>query len=649
MSSSSSTRTRSGKRMTDPPSNKKRGKGLKDSTTGNNAMAEDSIDEDDEIVVTATRPGVKKQNTGANNSDNPNLGHKFRSAGKATPVFKVVDPSSKHRRHCKRFGDELRSRTPDRNNLSRQKHKLKTRLTFRISVPATEKPEEAIISIFSEFFQEIKKIDSTLAIMPWKDSDRNLDSISKENQLPTTIKTLRPYLNKFYIGKKGNQALTTYPGIFIGHDKRLPEIREELQSWLNLSNHGLFEKMLQAESVSDIGWMLYSTKEMDAGALVDEIADLIGVQVGLRWKIIDTGAKGKLPETQRIQALNVEVCSTQRWEAQRNLQSYFGKAMKNLEDYPNGIRLRFVKSKRDAINTNEKGKIERLRQRQKIFLNNITSSTTLDIVQLDYARDDESPTLRQMIMSLKTRDTGVPLFHCVDLDWRGDGYIFQYSPQVKEEAECAIHTLYPLTQHYFPEAELEDSFTSETAERCVGYKYDPVSGTVVDETVGEQLNNIDDDNLLGFTFDLSAIEDGNEEEHSDEMRPSGKNYDRYFPHDNDSVSTFGRPKDPEHTFTPIITAPTKVRKLHSTSNDSTSVTSIASTVTMEETIHSMNSQIRFLTAQGSNINQKFDAIMEKLGMTTMRQGTSTSETNGTSLTGTNKAGSENNSPSGGVP
>jgi hypothetical protein len=62
--------------------------------------------------------------------------------------------------------------------------------------------------------------------------------------------------------------------------------------------------------------------------------------------------------------------------------------MWKLEEYPNGIRLRFVKSKRDAINTKEKGKIERLKLRQKIFLNNILSSTTWDLVQLDYTRDE---------------------------------------------------------------------------------------------------------------------------------------------------------------------------------------------------------------------------------------------------------------------
>jgi hypothetical protein len=81
-----------------------------------------------------------------------------------------------------------------------------------------------------------------------------------------------------------------------------------MQPWLQDGEHVLFYKMLQVEDSLEIGCFLYSTKEMDTGALVDEIEDLMGLQVGLRWKIIDVGMKGKLPESQRIRALlNIEV------------------------------------------------------------------------------------------------------------------------------------------------------------------------------------------------------------------------------------------------------------------------------------------------------------------------------------------------------
>lgn len=53
----------------------------------------------------------------------------------------------------------------------------------------------------------------------------------------------------------------------------------------------MFYNMLQADDGTDIGCLLYSKREMDAGALADEISDIVGVHVGLRWKGINTGAR----------------------------------------------------------------------------------------------------------------------------------------------------------------------------------------------------------------------------------------------------------------------------------------------------------------------------------------------------------------------
>jgi hypothetical protein len=150
-------------------------------------------------------------------------------------------------------------------------------------------------------------------------------------------------MHKFFLSRTPDKQFLTYPGIHIGHDKSLSDLCEEMQPWLQEGEHGLFYKMLQVEDSTEIGWFLYSTKEMDAGALVDKIEDLIGLQVGLHWKIIDVGAKGKLPKSQRIRALNVEVNTRSRWEAQRKLINYFSKNAKNPKAYPNSIRLRFVK------------------------------------------------------------------------------------------------------------------------------------------------------------------------------------------------------------------------------------------------------------------------------------------------------------------
>lgn len=130
--------------------------------------------------------------------------------------------------------------------------------------------------------------------------------------------------------------------------------------------------------------------------------------------------------------------------AQRKLLRFYNSVTRETKDYSNGIRLRFFKPYMEAVNSREKAKINALRNRQSEFLNMIQTRSSLDIVQIDHAAEDE-PTLRQMIMNIKSKDNNkIPLFHSVDLDWRQEGYTFQYAPNLKEEAECTIFTLLPL-------------------------------------------------------------------------------------------------------------------------------------------------------------------------------------------------------------
>jgi hypothetical protein len=379
-----------------------------------------------------------------------------------------------------------------------------------------------------------------------------------------------------------------------------------MQPWFREGEHGMFYKMLQVEDSSEIGWFLYSTKEMDAGALVDEIEDLIGIQVGLRWKIIDVGVKGKLPENQRIRALNVEVNSRSRWDAQRRMIDYFGKNTKNPKAYPNGIRLRFVKNKKDAINTTEKGKIERLRARQKVFLENVLSIATWDVIQLDYSPEASQPTLRQMIMDLTSKDDETPLFHCVDLDWKGEGFVFQFAPAVKVEAECTISSLLPLLKYKYPSIDLEKYFSQEAIDRCDGYKFDAEKGIVVDDLVEDHLTFIADESLLGFSFTLANDKEGDSAEATRPSEPALYN-------DSDSVSTLAKPGTSSF-LSPSFTNNVSFDRADTRSNDNTSITSNTSAVTME-TISTIEKNISALTTHVKNNDHKFNELMNYLRTT----------------------------------
>ena len=253
-----------------------------------------------------------------------------------------------------------------------------------------------------------------------------------------------------------------------------------------------------------------------------------------------------MPAEQKINALIVEVDTKTRRQDQKILAGFYTRTNKEIAEYPNGIRLRFVKSHKDAINMIEKNKIMKLRRRQKEFLKTIRMTATWDIVYLDFQAEDCYPTLRQMIMSIcSSKNSKVPLFHSVDLDFKGSGFNFQYSDSVSAEAECVIHTLIPYLDHFFPgfKGEAESYFETEAVERCESLVFDPERNAVIDteSTLNEVEIEIGDE-LEGFQFENRNQEERNNINMVDkyveleETRPKRK---LYGPGDDDSVSTFG--------------------------------------------------------------------------------------------------------------
>ena len=99
----------------------------------------------------------------------------------------------------------------------------------------------------------------------------------------------------------------------------------------------MFYNMLQEEEDGkEIGWLLYSTREMDAGVLADKIMDVIGVNIGLRWKVINSGSK-KIAKDNMIRALSVEVSSKVKTKCTARLLCLYSRRMKPVHEYPNGI------------------------------------------------------------------------------------------------------------------------------------------------------------------------------------------------------------------------------------------------------------------------------------------------------------------------
>lgn len=563
---------------------------------------------EDEVQVTDSNPSVA---TAINASDKQNKKASSRSNTTNTTTkqqrtgdnqskqngwtvvrnpYKKVQSTSANRRLCSRGPSSLQlEATPDRTNRVLGNFNHRTRVTVKLNIEASDDPKEAILNALNDFFEELTNADGGSALLPWKRSEFAKGKVDGNSAFPTDFSRMKVYVPRLFAGKK-DEKMTIYPNLFIGHALSFQEIRKKVQPWLSNANNGLFRNMLQAENTSEIGFFLYSCREMDAGALADEIHDVCGFSVGLRWKTINNG-KRNIPVKQQVKALIVEVDAKYRHKYQKALVQFYRRTTRDIHEYPNGIRLRFVKSWDDAINTTEKKKIEKLRLRQKDFLANIRTTCTYDILDLDSSvdRDETLPTLRQMIMSIRSgENNAVPLFHSVDLDYTGSGYTFIYSNNVAMEAECVINTLVPYILHFFPETEnyIERMFDDDAVERCEYLKYDSATNQVVDTQAGDIIDIEVGDELEGFSFQQA---DGrNAESDSDSSsddrtktkvgkKQASASKKRIRPEDDDSISTFGgRSKASTLQSPPRL----KSARMHSR-HDETSVMSGISSATME--------------------------------------------------------------------
>jgi hypothetical protein len=504
--------------------------------------------------------------------------------------------------------DDSDQTTPG-NDTSTPTHTHVTRVALKLTIPATKNSDKATLNIFKEFVSELLSSDDKAHVYPWfSKHDKNHSRVKSTTKSPKSVSSFRIYANKVFIGDS-NKVLTIYPNVRIGHEKPLKDIRRDMRGWLMEGSHGLFYKMLQAKSSSEVGWLLYSTRDMDHGALADEMSDILGFNLGLRWKVIDIGVRGKIPDSQKVMALSVEVEQNCCLQYQRKLISMYGREVREVHEYPNGVRLRFVKQKSDCYNTNEKGKIDRLRQRQQLFNKSIQRTQTWDIMLLDHSVDPGvQPTLRQMIMEINSRKfPGTPLFHSVDLDKQGSGFVFQFSAAMKDEAECMATCLLPYLVYQYPDADVPSFFTDVAVSRSTYLHYNPETGMVEDkEFKDSNENDLDNEELRGFEFDFSAMEATLEEKRpaKDKQHPS--------PYDIDSVPTIHAQDNHHHNGSRfIVTSPTgSIRPIPKRPNvsDSDSVYSSTSTVTMA-TLASMESKINTLTTQLEKTDNKFEQIL----------------------------------------
>ena len=540
------------------------------------------------------------------------------------------------RRNCNRNPNN-KNNNPTQENLRTLSTTYSSRITVKLSLPSSNDPLSTLVSAYQELLKKFKEsTQENIGIIAWRDDDiPRYHSLTEAEHIPSILGKLLVYSPRLFPGKS-NKPNTVYAKIHLAHECLFTDIQSELSYWLRSNSHGMYYNMLQAESVVDIGWLLYSLRCMDAGALAEELYDLYGIEIGLRWKVIDQGVKGKIPADQRISALHIEARLEKKSATIKALLALYGRTTED-NVKPNGVKFRFVTLRSSATSRSSITKLTRLRARQKKFLSKICQSSSWDILLLDHTIRDGTPTLRQLIMNLKSTEYDkVHLFHSVDLDYNGDGFVFAYLPELKAESESAMQTIFPLIRYHsnvsqnlvndnqnainvddhtststLTSPELQSFFTQEALDRTDDMYYDKTKQCIIDPLIDNNLEFVieDDtlDKLLGPDIDDTVPNTAS----NIPGRPAPRLlHSSLVPQgDNDSISTFGESIYSRRTDNSSKSR-FRVPTLRFPASDE-SVSSAATAVTTDE-FNSLNNRVHSISSQLAQNQSQNNEILKLL-------------------------------------
>ena len=431
----------------------------------------------------------------------------------------------------------------------------RTRIGMMITLPPSKEPDKCLSAHLKKWFNKMKEIDNKFTVISWKTEEGPKQPIKEEGNIPNTISKLRVYFTRAQVKTIGGKV---FMDVFVQHTIPMDEIRGDAEWFMEENQIAMYKKRLQVEETIQQGWLLYSTQTLDKEALAAAIEREIGAKVALRWKYINSiNFVEDTEERKKWMALHIEVDAKESKKASRGLNRLYGRQS---EHFPMGIRMRLVTEFKEVRgNTSMISKHTRLRARQASFISLIEGCISEDIQMLDY--EDEGMTLREMIMSIQSKNPNTPgnLFHAVGRDWKGR-ITFNFLKNKAEEARMIVDGLIPYLQHKYGNT-VNVFFDAEAVIEKETWQWDEEKRMLI-TPLAKELDGIEEiDQDYDFT---GETEDGNKEGNNNK---NSENEKRYLQHshqpkpsaedlaltklnlivtgeDTDSVSTLGNPTTP---------------------------------------------------------------------------------------------------------
>ena len=242
---------------------------------------------------------------------------------------------------------------------------------------------------------------------------------------------------------------------------------------------------------------------------------------------------------QYVKALHIEVPRDRKESTYRMLNVIFGSSstIKLL-----GRDLRMTPVITADTTSHQKEKINHLIEKQRKYLNNISTAISYDLGDIDYVSKSLNITMRTMIMNIESVDNSTPLFLSIDYNDYSGGYVLTFPEHKENEARDYIAQL-PSFLHWLYGDDVLELLTDYAVERAhaAPWSEEHMRAISQEDTALDML--LDEANKFAWLRDDKEVIF----EAAPEVKPAVSAFLFQRAHDGDSVSTF-HPKKKSKTI-----------------------------------------------------------------------------------------------------
>ena len=334
-----------------------------------------------------------------------------------------------------------------------------SRFDIRLNIP----PNSDIPTLRSHLQQIVNKIteiDNSVAFVPWFESN-SADNMPF-NVVPESIWEI----NKYFPRIKNNPSGIAYGEFRMIHTKSHHHIINELTNWLFENKHAIYYQALQSKLTTNLGWFLWSFRNIDIQTLQQEIYNLYNIRVQLRYQNIAIHKQTK--NTEPIKALHIVVNKEYADKISLILQQIYSF---EVTKFPLDIIMRFIPHI-SKVSIKRETTLSKWRDKQRLYLESIQDPSrpmmtrTWEIQDLDGIQHNQI-SLRKLLMEAKSIEfPSEYLFLSVDISYfRKHEVNFTFLPRHETEARGFVTNIIPYTRHKYPDYQIEKVFLQEAIDR----------------------------------------------------------------------------------------------------------------------------------------------------------------------------------------